>query len=98
MMRGKKLLLLLVLGFMLSLIFLNSWQGYRYERLSAEIRRMEEEQKDWLEKNKQLLAGLAVFSSPARIETLAERTLGLAKIDSSRLIKVVVGKGRDQVE
>jgi len=70
------------------LFFANVWQGFRYERMKREIGLFESEQKDWLEKNKKLIAGLAVFRSPARIEKIAESKLGLKKIDSARVWKI----------
>jgi cell division protein FtsL len=76
----------LVLG---GLLFLSSWQGFRYESLKREVRRMEEEQADWLELNKKLVAALAVLGSPARIERIATRDLGLKKIEPSRVTTVV---------
>jgi len=71
------------------LFFVNVWQGFRYERMKREIGLFESVQKDWLEKNKKLIAGLAVFRSPARIEKIAESKLGLKKIDPARVRKIV---------
>ncbi len=76
----------LVLG---GLLFLSSWQGFRYETLKREVQRMEEEQKDWLEQNRKLVAALAVLGSPERIEHLA-RELGLRKADPSRVTTIVI--------
>jgi cell division protein FtsL len=76
----------LVLG---GLLFLSSWQGFRYESLQREVRRMEEEQKDWLELNKKLVAALAVLGSPERIERIATQKLGLKKVDPSRVTTIV---------
>jgi len=56
--------------------------------MEREVGLFEAEQKDWLEKNKKLIAGLAVFRSPARIEKIAEESLGLNKIDPSRVWKI----------
>ncbi len=54
------------------LLFLNAWQGFRYERLSAEIRNYEYEQKEWFEENKRMLASLSVYSSPARVKKIVD--------------------------
>jgi cell division protein FtsL len=75
----------LVLG---GLLFLASWQGFRYESLKREVRRMEEEQKDWLELNKKLVAALAVLGAPERIERIATQELGLQKVEPSRVTTV----------
>jgi len=55
----------------LSLFFLNTWQGFRYQELEREVAGLEQEQKNWLEKNKKAIAALAVLSSPERIKALA---------------------------
>jgi cell division protein FtsL len=89
-MRGKTAIVIvfaLVLG---GLLFLSSWQGFRYESLKREVRRMEEEQKDWLELNKKLVAALAVLGSPERIERIAVKELGLRKVEPSRVTTVVI--------
>jgi hypothetical protein len=52
------------------LLFLNVLQGVRYTRLVQEVGRLEQEQVDWFEKNKALLAAIAIYSSPQRIESL----------------------------
>lgn len=54
------------------LLFLNVWQGYRYERINAEIRNFEYEQKEWFEENKRMLAAISVYSSPARVKKIAD--------------------------
>ncbi len=72
------------------LLFLNIWQGYRYERMRQEVSRLEEEQKNRLEDNKRLLAGIAVLSSPARIEKIAREDLGLKRLDPRRLLRVIL--------
>ena len=77
----------LVLG---GLLFLNTWQGYRFERLKRDVQLLESEQRDWLEQNKKLVAALAVLSSPERIERIAVRQLGLKKLERSSLATIVV--------
>jgi len=81
----------LVLG---GLLFLNTWQGYRFERLKRDVQQLEAEQRDWLEQNKKLVAAVAVLSSPERIQSIAEGELGLKKLERSALVTVVVpGEG-----
>jgi len=77
----------LVLG---GLLFLNTWQGYRFERLKRDVQGLEAEQRDWLEQNKKLVAALAVLGSPERVERLAAGQLGLKKLERSGLATVVV--------
>lgn len=77
----------LVLG---GLLFLNTWQGYRYERLKSEVAELEAEQRDWLEQNKKLVAAVAVLSTPERIQRIAETDLGLKRLERSARTTVVV--------
>jgi cell division protein FtsL len=80
----------LVLG---GLLFLNTWQGYRFERLKREAQQLEAEQRDWLEQNKKLVAALAVLASPRRIESIAVTELGLKRLQPSELATVVAPRG-----
>jgi len=79
--------LALVLG---GLLFLNTWQGYRFESLKRDVQGMEAEQRDWLEQNKKLVAAVAVLSSPERIQRIAEKELALRKPERSALATVVL--------
>lgn len=85
----KRLPILFLALLVISLFFMGTWQGFRYQQLVRELRLMEEEQKTWLEENKKLIAGLAVFSSPERIEHIAREQLQLNRIDRSLVLKVV---------
>ena len=69
----------------LSLFFLNTWQGDRYQKLEREVQRLE------LEQNKKVIAALAVLSSPERIKTLAEDSLGLKPLQGEDLIEIDLG-------
>ena len=75
----------------LSLFFLNTWQGSRYQKLEREVQRLELEQKNWLEQNKKVIAALAVLSSPERIKNLAEGSLGLKPLQAEDLIEIELG-------
>jgi hypothetical protein len=90
-MRFKRLAVVAFVLFVLSFFFLNTWQGYRYERLEASVAALGREQEDWLERNKKIIAGLAVLSSPARVAGLAESELGLSKLERGARIKVLFG-------
>ncbi len=80
----------------LSLFFLNSWQGFRYQELKRDVEELEAEQQEWLEKNKKAIAALAVLSSPERVKDLAENELGLRPIESSDILKVVIKARGDE--
>jgi hypothetical protein len=88
-MRLKRLIIVSFALLLLCLVFLNTWQGYRYESLEADVRRLEGEQKDWLERNKKVIAGLAVLSSPERVARLARASLQLRKLAPGQRVKVV---------
>jgi hypothetical protein len=77
----------MILAF-LSLFFINTRQGFRYQELEREVRGLEQEQKNWVEKNKKVIAALAVLSSPERIRTLAEDTLGLKPLRAEDMIEI----------
>jgi cell division protein FtsL len=88
------LFFLLILAF-LTVFFLNTWQGFRYQELEREVQRLEQEQKGWLEENKKVIAALAVLSSPGRIRSLAEESLGLRRLQAEELIEIEVGEAGD---
>lgn len=85
----------IVLAF-IALFFLNTWQGLLYEQLKRDAGKLELEQRDWLEKNKKVIAALAVLSSPGRVESLALNKLGLKRLSASDLIKLEVEGIRDE--
>ncbi len=73
----KKVLVLLFAATVPALLGLKIWQVQRTQALLSKIEGMDREQREWLERNKQLLSAIAVFRSPARIEKLAREKLGL---------------------
>ncbi|MDR1576261.1 MAG: septum formation initiator family protein [Treponema sp.] len=75
---------------------LATWQSNRYAALKQEIKRLEEAQADWVESNKRLIAGIAVLSSPERIEHIAQNELGLNKIKPENVLQIrIEGEGSD---
>ena len=77
--------------FVLSIpIFLGivAWQSFRYTELENNVRRLEAVQKDLVEKNKRLIANIAVLSSSSRIEHVAVEDLHLSKILPERVLQV----------
>ena len=69
-------------------VFILVWQGYHYERLLHQVAILEEEQRQWLELNKRIIASIAVFRSPQRIKTIAEGELDLQRIEVNRRIQI----------
>ena len=86
----KKFFMLLLAITIPVLFFIDTWQGYRYQKLISEVENLESEQRNWLEKNKMVIAKLAVFRSPVRIEEIAENVLELKKVDSNTVIKAIL--------
>ncbi|MDR0300830.1 MAG: cell division protein FtsL [Treponema sp.] len=77
------------------LLALMVWQSNRYQNLNRELARLEQTQAEWIESNKKLIAGITEYSSPYRIEYIAENQLNLQKIRPEDLlqVKIVEGKG-----
>ena len=73
---------------------LDSWQAMRYARLESSLRALEAEQRDWLESNKKLIAGIAILGSAERIETIAKQELGLRKADPEAVLHIRVERGK----
>ena len=71
------------------------WQSNRYQNLGMEVSRLEQTQAEWVESNKRLIAGIAEYSSPERIEQVARYQLNLQKIRPEDLlqVRIVEGKG-----
>ena len=58
------------------LLFLNTWQGWRYNALTDEVAALEKQQKDLLEANRDTIARIAYETSPDRVAEKAA-ALGL---------------------
>ncbi|RKX77404.1 MAG: cell division protein FtsL [Spirochaetes bacterium] len=68
------------------LLYLNTWQTFRYMQLKKEVEVQKEGQNQWIEKNKKIIAGIAVLDSPQRIDKLAKERLSLKKINTEELV------------
>ena len=69
------------------------WQSNRYRDLSREVRLLEQTQAEWVEGNKRIIADIAEYSSPERIEHIAQDQLELQKIRPERLLQVKIVEG-----
>ena len=93
----RKRIILLLLCTIPALVFLNVWEVFRFEELKSAVQSLESEQKEWLEKNKRMITGIAVLNSPARIEMLAEEELELEKPDIGDIIRILLpGRNRSR--
>ena len=74
-----------------------AWQSARYRELTWDVERLETLQEEWVESNKRLIAGIAVLSSPERIEHIAKNELGLVKKVPEEVLQIRIegGKGVD---
>ena len=67
---------------------LAAWQSFRYAELERNVRRLEAAQEDWVEKNRRLIAGIAVLSSSSRIGQVAVKDLGLQKMNPENVLQI----------
>lgn len=73
-------------------LFLQVVSAYQYSKLEQQVSELEQEQKEWFEKNKKLVAGISVLKAPERIEKIAQTELGLKRITSERVTRLLVQK------
>lgn len=86
----KRWYFLLLIAVVPAVVFVHTWQVFRYRQVESEIERLQEEEKELVEQNKRLIAGIAVLRSPRRLEKIARDELGLTKLDAGRLIRVLL--------
>ncbi len=86
----KKVLILFLAVTVPVFLSLEVWQVFRYRSLKRETLELEAQQKDWLEKNKKVLANISLFSSPERIEKLSRDTLGLKSLEDDSVLTVEI--------
>ena len=90
----RRFLLLYVLALTIPLFLaLLIWQSNRYQNLEKELARLEQTQTEWIESNKRLIAGIAEYSSPRRIDEIARNELGLRKIAPEYSLQVRIMGG-----
>jgi hypothetical protein len=77
-------------------IFLNAWEGYRYNDLTDRVAGLERQQKDLLERNRDAIAQIAYESSPVRIEEKAAGSLALAPLDQGAVMRLQVAGGTNR--
>jgi len=76
-------------------LWLLVWQSTRYQNLQRELSRLEQTQEEWIESNKRLVAGIAEYSSPVRIEEFARYQLDLQKIRPENLLQVKIAERKE---
>ena len=80
------------------LLMLQVWQAYRFQRARDAVALLEIEQREELEKNRRLRAGIAVYSAPARIARIAADRLGLRRPDPDEVTHVTLPEDREVLD
>ena len=68
------------------LLFLNAWEGYRFNALTDEVAALEKQQKELLESNRDTIGQIAFESSPDRVAQKAA-ALGLVPADTAAVTR-----------
>ena len=89
----EKLILLIILAVPV-LLYLNVWQAFRYRVVETEIELLEDQQREWIEKNKKIIVGIEVLGAPDRIDTLAAEIDGLHRSNLPAAIRIKVDDSR----
>lgn len=72
------------------LLVFQTVQSYRYKKLQAEIKQLEEKQVELVEQNRKLISDISVLSSSERIEKIAEGDLGMHKAGTEDIVRVEI--------
>ncbi len=97
-MKTKRVALIVIVTTVSALFFGNVWQTFAYRTLEKTVGDLDAEQRRLLEENKQVIANISIYGSPARIDEIARKELKLKKLDTSQILRLQVkdkGKGRD---
>ena len=86
----KRRVILMIILVIPVLLYLNVWQAFRYRVVETEIGLLEEQQQEWIEKNKKVIVGIEVLGAPSRVDTLAAEIDGLRRNDLPTAIRVKV--------
>jgi cell division protein FtsL len=73
-------------------------QAKKYADLQREVRKLEVTQEEWIESNKRLIAGIALFSSPDRIGRIAAEELGLTKKQPEEILQIRIENNRGRID
>ncbi len=90
---GSFVILVLVVA-IIGLFALNIYQGYKYERLQAEVNEYQNTQEQWFEKNKQELTSLSTYSSPQHVKEVKETM----KLSNASVGQTIIIDTRSQIE
>jgi hypothetical protein len=71
------------------MVFANVFQAFEYQTLLSQIQDMEEQQKVWVDRNKEILTAIEVLRAPERLDEIGSVELGLARVPGDQQIKVI---------
>jgi hypothetical protein len=95
----RRFIALYVLALTLPLFLGVSLRQFRnYAALQREVRSLEVTQEEWVESNKRLIAGIALFSSPDRIEHIAVEELGLTRKPPEEILQIRIEGARGRTD
>ncbi|MBN2439869.1 MAG: cell division protein FtsL [Spirochaetales bacterium] len=90
----KKIIIIFLTLIVPLMFFLEVWGVFSNQKIVDDIDRLETEQNEWLEKNKKLIAAIAVYSSPERIEKVVRENLDLIKIEPHRMTEIILMRNK----
>lgn len=88
----KRILAVLIIASIPLFLMAAVRQTARFESLRSEALRLESLQREWIEQNRKLQAGISVLSSRARVEEAAQGTLGLTPLLPAGILRIEVGE------
>ncbi|MDR0597273.1 MAG: cell division protein FtsL [Treponema sp.] len=95
----RRLVLLYALALTLPLFLgVSVRQSRKYAALQREVRSLEVIQEEWVESNKRLIAGIALLSSPDRIERIAAEELGLTRKPPEEILQIRIEGSRGKTD
>lgn len=77
-----------------ALLFLNTVQVRKSEKLRAQVANLEKKQAELVEENRKLITEISILSSSDRIESLAEKEFGMHKAHSEEIVRVEIKGGK----
>jgi hypothetical protein len=88
----KRILAVLAIASVPLLLMMTVRQTARFESLRSEALRMESLQRDWIEQNRKIQAGISVLSARERVDKAAQGTLGLTPVRPEGILRIKVGE------
>lgn len=92
----KRLVLALCILSVPCMLFMTAYQGARFYAISAELRRLESVQADWVEENRRLLADIAVARSRTRVDASMAGNPGYRTVSPKTTLRIRVVPGTEK--